>query len=247
MRGRHVRLEAALFALALAAAVGCKETDDASGAGTDTGGSQGDSSGSDTSDNDPCIATEHPMGFEEETPLGFSARDAVDGVAGPHATQLEWLEPVEPHLIEVEPAGEIVDLTLDVSYEGGEVLYIDLEPNPESDATPERCEPLLLVDVVVGFTTSDGRFAEHIDTKLHLRSLDFVQFLLRKFNLDAMNGTFSRDDIPISYPDEFHGLSVIGWFEEGAAFGRMHIGFLLYEPGGPEVGSSATVAVWPPA
>lgn len=235
----------ALFALVLATTVGCKETADASGGGTDTGGSQGGDS-STVTDTEPginCIDTEQIVDIDWQTPLGFSARDVVEGVAGPYATQLEWLE--NTHEVELEPAGEVVDLAIHVWYDGGEVVYVDRQPDPIGVATPEDCVARMFIDVTVGLTTADGRFAEHIDTQLYFDPNYPVCWEIRDFDLNTMNGTFSRDDMVVEPPGEVAGMEIMGCFEESGPYGAITLHIHEDHEGG-ESNSSIQVACWPP-
>jgi hypothetical protein len=249
MKTMQFKLVAPLFALGLAAASGCKDgdSDDAEQDGTDQGndlgdgddGDAGDGGGNDGGEENPCIETEHPVGFEDETPLGFSGSDVVAAVAGPHASQIEWLEGEW-----TEWVGEIVDLTLDVSFVDGEVVYVESEDDPESDWPAEGCESFLRMGVVVGFATADGRFAEHWDVTISVRDLAEVSFG-HEIDLDAVEGTFSRDDIVLGEGDELLSVHASGEFEEGGPSGAIRVSVSHDMGGGQGADSSGPIACWP--
>lgn len=273
MQARRLGLNVALLATVLATGSGCNKGDDSSATGTDTdtggdpgtgtdtgdgtddgqgddsgggtggdGGDGGDTEGDGESDpGDPCIETEHPIGFEELTPLGFSASDVVEAVAGPHDTQLLWLDPAEPH---VPWPGEITDLTIGVSYEDGEVVYLESEVDPESEWDDYECESFLRLGVVVGFATADGRFDEHWDVTIWVRDLAEVEYR-HEIDLDAMEGTFSRDDIILGEDTELRYLDTVGRFDEDGTTGAIILHTHHDVGGGVGSEGRGPIACWP--
>jgi hypothetical protein len=81
--------------------------------------------GDDTASEDawnPCTATTTVVSFDEVTALGFSAEELMAVVGGPRAEVFEWYS-----------SGDTTDLTLELSYTGGEVRFVDQEPREGAD------------------------------------------------------------------------------------------------------------------
>jgi len=240
-----------LVSLAIGLALGCSADDGSSDDGSSDDGGDGqtgagdggkdDGTGSGGGDGAPCIDTEHPVDFDEQTPLGFSASDVVEAVAGPHASQLEWIDSPD---YQVEWAGDSVDLTLDVSYDDGELVYVDSQVDPESGYTDEGCTSYLRMGVVIGFATGDGVFAEHWDVTLFVRQLERVSFD-HEIDLDAIEGTFSADDIALGEDTELDSLDAGGQFEEGSTKGSIMIRTFSDMGGGQGAMGRGNLACWP--
>jgi hypothetical protein len=100
-----------------------------------------------------CSEVETLVGYSDPTPLGISAEEALAGMLGTRSLEIviddddwlaDWVVPVYPG-------------TLTVSYEGGEVRYVertDLVDDPE-----DWCDDWLSVDVVFTFEADDGSFS----------------------------------------------------------------------------------------
>lgn len=172
-----------LLAVSLAALLACsvdKGGDDGEGgssggtAGSDSAGTTSAGPGS-TGDEPttglvgegdaPCVDTPTVLAVDEASTLGFSAEQLLADKLGPRATTLQFAS--EPTVLDPAWKGKALPLTVELRHEGGEVRFIDSEPNPDYDDSgnesgpPSECVDRLEVDVTLDFVTAAGELDEH--------------------------------------------------------------------------------------
>lgn len=145
---------------------------DLSGGGTGTGNSgQGTPVGSGCQQ-----GASRELALDEETPLGFAARDVLDIVEGTHQQTISWNE------IEVasyEPEHGDQSLTIQIARQSAPrwVEYARTE-SPMGGGllgmVEDRCLPTLEVDLQVSVQSDEGALNEKFTTTLYTRSTDAV-------------------------------------------------------------------------
>ncbi|MBN1334593.1 MAG: hypothetical protein JXB39_01380 [Deltaproteobacteria bacterium] len=215
---------------------------------------------------DPCTTTTTVVGFEEVTPLGFSAADLVAVVGGSRTDVLQWFTADGE-------AGDTTDLTFEVTYAGGEVRYVDAEPREGTDtggleyaatvpgrdghdtAEPmpddtggdeEACPDTLEVDVTFTFATSDGAFDESADAFLYAYDLE-VGHLSADLPYEDLVGSYVPTD-PTLVPSEWEAFTVSVGSDIAAATseGEVLVGGHRDMGDGTSMGFQGLEAVWPP-
>ncbi|MBK9757013.1 MAG: hypothetical protein IPO88_26670 [Nannocystis sp.] len=137
--------------------------------GTASNSSSADDTGATTGEtglpNNPCIDTPTVLAVDEPSPLGFSAAELLAGKLGQRSTTLTFAG--EPTTLSDDLKNKQLPLTLDLRHEGGEVRFIDAEPNPDYDDSGNEsglggeCTDRLEVDVEIDFVTAAKEFDEH--------------------------------------------------------------------------------------
>jgi hypothetical protein len=167
-RPTHAPAFALGFAVSLVAA-GCDATE----------------TGFDVGDDPECETTEYALGFDEPSPLGFSAEDVLGRTAGSYITHVRWSD------------GGSIGAELTLAYEGDEVRYREVAPiEPSEDLPPEPCpeSSMILVPILLSFSTDDGAFDERWTTVSGLRRDDEVSFWA-DFELDELAGTYENGSL----------------------------------------------------
>jgi hypothetical protein len=127
-----------------------------------------------------CKDTEHPIGLDDDTPLGFTARQIADLVTPPYAGVLTWADGAT--------TGLDVVLTPD-----GEAWFIDSEVvEGTGDTQPAIwpiCEDRVAISAAFTFNTDDGAFAESWSCRPEATEATSATWS-HPLDLDALEGTF---------------------------------------------------------
>lgn len=148
---------------------GTSEPDDPSATGTSTTSAGNPTEPDETTgattgatEAEPCIEVETVHAPAEQTPGGFSAEQLLMGKLGPRTSTLQFAD--EPLSLSDQWRSKSFPVTVELRYEGGQVSWIDSEPNPdyvdESLGPEVTCDDRMLVDVEIDFFTEAGEFAE---------------------------------------------------------------------------------------
>jgi hypothetical protein len=125
---------------------------------------------------EPCIEIETVHAPAEQTPGGFSAEEVLAGKLGPRASTLQFAD--EPVVLSDQWKSKAFPVTVELRYEGGQVRWIDSEPNPDyvdEGLGPEvTCDDRMLVDVEIDFVTEAGEFDEHRAATLTASTVEFA-------------------------------------------------------------------------
>lgn len=128
-----------------------------------------------------CLDTPTVLAPGDATPLGVSAEQLLADKLGARATTLTFAD--EPLSLSDAWKGKQLPLTVELRYEGGEVRWIDSEPNPDWDDSgndsgfPGECIDRLEIDVALDFVTEGGEFDEHPAATLSATTPDRAELL----------------------------------------------------------------------
>ncbi len=170
--------------------------------GPNTSGSTGDNTTGETGGNPPCIDTPTVLAIDEASMGGFSGEQLLVDKLGPRATQLRFAD--EPTTLSPDWKGIELELTVTLRHEGGEVRWVDAEPNPDYDDSGNEsgfteCTDRLEIDVEIDFVSADGAFDEHREAVLTATAVDRAD-LQADLLPPGLMGTF---DVSTVYtPDE---------------------------------------------
>ncbi|MCA9490557.1 MAG: hypothetical protein KC621_11565 [Myxococcales bacterium] len=176
--------------------------------GTDPndGGQIGEESGS------RCEAVGHtPLAVDEESALGFAPQALVDLAVGSTTSTLTWADGASTTLHEdvvVTGAMELVD------YEVVETATGNGGSTPMEMAS--WCPDQVEIEVTLGLTTDDGRFAESVATRLTASEATLVNASL---SLDQPQGTFDAWDFAPANNDydDLRAWIDLSWTDAGPA------------------------------
>jgi hypothetical protein len=182
----------ALPCLALSLIFGCDPKDggqppdeagDASTGGDDSGDDAGSGPSNDTSEGPGgagCLESVTVLEPDAVAPLGFSAEAMLEGKVGTRKSELVFAN--EPTNLSSEIAGRVFPLEVTLAWAGGEVRWIESEPDPDWDwggqlgGFPE-CLDRFEVDVEVHLVTEGGELDEHVETTLLARNIDRAELV----------------------------------------------------------------------
>ena len=91
--------------------------------------------------------------------LGISAADLLDEVGNGFTTAARYAD--DTTILTQSPLGGETNLTVTISYDGGEIREIESVPVDGDDEFAGECLNRLEVDVAVAVSTEDGAFAEN--------------------------------------------------------------------------------------
>lgn len=157
----------AIFAV-MTLAVGCADDDDLIGgldetAGEDESGETEEGEGEGGEELEQCVETVTVLAdANTPTPEGHTIGEVFALVLGPHDLELMAAE-AEGDVSIVTSVPPVLQVELVVSYEAGEIRYIDSVPSDGSAAT---CVPRVEADVIVSVETGDPFFHSKFDTAL---------------------------------------------------------------------------------
>ena len=165
-------------------------------------------------------------GVDAMSALGFTAADVLSVAAGAHESPMMWGAGIADGPVQVAfgPEAGAGKLTVGVTYQGGEVRFIDSAPKPgqyEGDGLVEsNCTDRLEVDVAVTLDSEGGAFAESFTAPLrattrgiakiaHELALADIQGSFAVTKLEPANATVAPIalDIGISGAGQFGGAS----------------------------------------
>jgi hypothetical protein len=127
-----------------------------------------------------CKDVEQPIELDDDTPLGFTARQIVDLVTPAYSGVLTWAD------------GGTTDLDVTVSPDG-DVWFVDSEVVEGTGDTQTAmwpiCEDRVAVSVAITFTTADGAFAESWSDRAEATEATSASWT-HTLDLDGLDGTF---------------------------------------------------------
>ena len=126
--------------------------------GVACGGSGDDDDGHDQNSDQICEDTTRVLAGVDEvsTLLGKSAADLLDDVGNGFTITAQYTE--DTTILTQSPLGGETNLTVTVSYNGGEIREVD--STPVNGGSAGDCPDRLEIDVAITFSTADGAFAE---------------------------------------------------------------------------------------
>ncbi|MEM7154936.1 MAG: hypothetical protein AAF799_18965 [Myxococcota bacterium] len=110
-----------------------------------------------------CEPEEVVVELDEQTPLAVSPRDVLDRVSGTMEGELVWSGGGEGVELGLSTEASTSPMTLEVTYEGGSMIFLDqelVEPEGQVNEVAVTCPDRLTIEVVVSLTASDGTLAE---------------------------------------------------------------------------------------
>jgi hypothetical protein len=125
---------------------------------------------------EPCIVIETQLVLDEVGPGGFSLEQLLADKLGPRASTLQFAS--EPLALSDQWKGKALPVTVELTYTGGQVVWIDSEVNPEYDdedeglGPHEECNDSLEAEVELDFVTEAGEFAEHRTATLRASTVE---------------------------------------------------------------------------
>ncbi len=183
------RTPALLAAIALSA---CNPT----GHGTQIGVEDTGTSGS-------CRSHGRDIGMDEENELGFTPRELVESVGGPHQTPITW------------DGGTVSTLTLSLHVRG-ENADLTVVTGDEAD----HCrDSHVWIPITAKFSTADGLFSESLDGKLSNWYTEGLSWIA-SVEVAALQGTYTASSGPQHEPPD---VQFFGSFPDGIATGSVAI------------------------
>jgi hypothetical protein len=132
--------------------------------GTDTGDESTSGTTGEVDGNPPCIDTPTVLGPGDPSPFGFTGEELLADKLGERVSVLKFAS--EPLSLSDDIKGLELPLTFGLRHEGGEIRFIDSEPNPDFDDSGnesgfQECLDRVEVDVLFDFVTDGGELDEH--------------------------------------------------------------------------------------
>lgn len=166
-------------------------------------------------------------GLDAATALGFTAADVLVSAAGPHTAAMTWSGGLDdgPVDIELTPAAGAADLSVTITYAGGEVRHIKSTPDDGGEGHDggffADCHDRIEVDVEVDISSSDGGLDERfvaplrattrgISTLRHAIAFDDLQGSLKLAKVDPASAKVG----PVAFD---LGISPSGLFGDAGA------------------------------
>jgi hypothetical protein len=128
----------------------------------------------------------------DPSPLGFSAADVLALVGGAQSVSLAWEK------------GGTADLTTSLEYSGGAVRYLDREWKDDGSGAEigsDDCGDAVEIASTLGFTTSDGAFAESWPVHALGLAPDMAS-IATPIDVNALRGSYEITEIDPSSFDE---------------------------------------------
>ncbi len=167
-------------------------------------------------------STQEALGCEESvtvladlealTPEGFIIADLVESRIGTHQAELVWVDPQDqPVQVDVQPAGESTPMVLALTYDDGELRYIDSVPaagaggDAETQELGAECIPRVEADVLLQIQTEDGALVEQLPVVLRAEiepSGIGLGYVRHELDLDALAGSLTAASIEPADPSE---------------------------------------------
>jgi hypothetical protein len=179
--------------------------------------------------------------FDEITPAGVSAAEALGSAEGEHVRPLEWLVGERFGGVEIDRHGT-TELTLEVELEGTPRFIERQEVVHETDGVPDiiggiDCQPSIEVDIILRLQTEDGGLDELLSATLVHRLPTSDPVLDAPFDgptvwasVPSLNGSMSIVSVDEGYFVE-EGFTLHVTFGEQGLTGAL-LGSLRYQPAG---------------
>ncbi len=138
-----------------------------------------------------CLADNtRTLRLKEVSELGFSAEQALGLALGAHSASVAWATPSDAVTLEVTPAPGQTELELTVTYDKGEIRYVERSLGASSEAeASEDCSDLMEIDVFVHVKTDNLAFDDTFPATLVVRTARFASLQV-KFNPAKLAGSF---------------------------------------------------------
>lgn len=147
------------------------------------------------------------VGEDEQTELGFSARDVLMNAAGAHSETLRW-QPLR--VADYGPESGEQALSIAIVRTAAPVRLVDYEKKGAGEEY-EYCPDLLEIEVDVSLQTAAGALAEQFTTKLRARSKE-VAHISHRLDPQQLGGSFAVTELRL---------------EEGYALELLHVDMSL--------------------
>ncbi|MEZ4452965.1 MAG: hypothetical protein R3B09_26130 [Nannocystaceae bacterium] len=128
-------------------------------------------------------------GPEAASAIGFTAAEVLATVSGSHSAPLHWHQGA----IQVGPESGASELTVEVTYAGGEIRFVDAK-SPYGDEAGGQCAPRLEIDAEIKLHTAGGALDEAFTATLRAVRPD-VAVLAHEIEVDAIEGTLEVTSI----------------------------------------------------
>ncbi len=165
-------------------------------------------------DGSQCVAERSALDLDEVAPVGFTARQMVESVAGP---QTETLVQHSDH-----PSSTI---TVEVIYNGGEVWFVDQVKRgwglakAADTADPHACNDHIEVEVEISLVSADGLINERYPTTITSGPYYYYASSVANFMLEDLNGSYTSEDddldaydgVEVSFYLDFDHRGTRGW------------------------------------
>jgi hypothetical protein len=206
-------------------------------AGCDEGGGEDE-----TLDGGDCVFDTTIIGPTDDSALGFTAQDVLVNIVGSYPDTLQWSAAEGPAYY-VMPATS-VGLSVDVSFGGGEVRYVEATPQGWCDgACADYCVSRLEIDGFLGFATTDGVLDESWNAVLTATSSTEASFYVT-FDPNQTQGTLSSESFVIGDGSPIDTLIASGVVRDGITSGSIAVQIALQGEGGGY--GVFNVGEWPP-
>lgn len=187
-------------------------------------------------------------GVDAVSAIGFTAADVLSVAAGAHESPMVWGAGIADGPVQVAfgPEAGAGKLTVGVTYQGGEVRFIDSTPKPgqyEGDGlVASNCTDRLEVDVAVTLDSEGGAFAESFTAPLRATTRGIAK-IAHELALADIQGSFAVTKLepanaevaPISLDIGISGAGLFG----GAS------SFVEIVEGDTASAGALTIARWP--
>jgi hypothetical protein len=206
-------------------------------AGCDEGGE-----GEDETLGGDCVEDTTVIGPTDATGLGFTAQDVLVNIVGSYPDTLQWSAAEGPAYYVMPDTS--VGLSVDVSFGGGEVRYVEATPQGWCDgACADYCVSRVEIDGFLGLATADGVLDESWDTVFTATSPTEASFYVL-FDPDQTQGTLSPESFVIGDGSPIETLIASGYVHDGITSGSIAVQIALQGEGGGF--GVFDVGEWPP-
>lgn len=171
----------------------------------------------------PCSNfTSYPIGIDEESPLGYSAAEAMNNLTGTFETELLYTK-----------SQTSCNLTLEVAYTGGDIEFVG-----GTDRVGFPCGQAFIIPLSVHFETDDGMFDVSWGETTGMTD-GSLSFALEHLDRYSLNGEF---EVPDGSTLSIHGAVGL----EGSS-GKLIMHYPPASQGGAVSAQiSGRVGEWPP-
>lgn len=178
-----------------------------------------------------CVEDTTIIGPTDDAGLGFTAQDVLANIVGNYPDTLVWSAAEGPAYYHM--AGTSVGLSIDVSFGGGEVRYVEAtSPSGWCDgACAESCVSRLEIDGFLALASDDGVFDENLGVVFTATSAAEASYSVT-FDPEQTQGTLSSESFIIADGNTVDMLIAEGSIRDGAISGSVAVQFALSGDGG---------------
>jgi hypothetical protein len=199
--------------------------------GCDNGSAEGEGEGETLGGlGEDCVEDTTVIGPTDDSGLGFTAQDVLDNIVGNYPDTVVWSAAEGPAYYHMP--GTSVGLSIDVSFGGGEVRYVEATPGDWCDgACADFCESRLEIDGFLALASGDGVLDENLGVVFTATSATEAAYYVT-FDPDQTQGTLSSESFVIADGNTVDTLIVEGSISDGAISGSIAVQFALSGDGG---------------